>query len=345
MPITVEKLKKDILRRIEKFERKEIEISGKNYPVYIFEKDEDINLFDGILFAETDDKRELSSLLNYKPPVSGYAARLGIIVYRGEEVIIKDYRAKDKYIRKTIAKINKLFLKKLYKALEEPSPKNFEELFNRSDVIEEFYVLYKKCKEFLLENIKGLSGDRERREFVDNFMMQMLTLWYLQEKGFFNKDKRYFITKFEELKQRKLLGGFESYHDFLRHFFNKISGYSDGPYVEDEHIGKCVVIGPAVFLDGERGNNEAITIPDKCFYQKGVTEKLVNLTPKGRRRMISERDIDFDVPLLNLFESRDWVDGDIDEYVLGSLYEKLMTEEEKKKTGSYYTPGKITEYI
>lgn len=174
-------------------------------------------------------------------------------------------------------------------------------------------------------------------------MMQMLTLWYLQEKGFFNRDRKYFITKFMDLKQKKLFGGFESYYDFLRYFFRKIKD-SDEPYVEDESIGKCVVIGPAVFLNGEDGD-AAITIPDKCFYQEGVTEKLVNLTPKGRRRMISEKDIDFDIPLLNLFESRDWVEGDIDEFVLGSLYEKLMTEDKRKKTGSYYTPEEITSYI
>ncbi len=342
MVIKPEELKKEIEKRLKKYEENEIEISGRNYPIHIFEKDEDINLFEGFLFVETDKKAELSDLLNYRPPVSGYTARIGIIIYRNEELIIKDYRA-NKQIRKTIAKINNPFLKKLKKALEEPKSENISALFSRSDVIEEFYVLYKKCREFLLDNITGIAEEERREEFIDNFMMQMLTLWYLQEKGFFNKDTSYFITKFKELKQKKLTGGFGSYYEFLRHFFNRISGYSDEPYIEDEEIGKCVVIGPAVFLNGE--DDPAITIPDKCFYQEGITEKLVNLTPKGRRRMISEKDIDFDVPLLNLFESRDWVDGDIDEYVLGSIYEKLITYMERKKLGAFYTPEEITSYI
>jgi hypothetical protein len=341
MGISTEKLKKEIFKRLEKLEKSEIEIYGKTYPLYIFDKDEDINLFEGIFFAEGDKKEDISNFLGYKP-ATGYVGRVGILIYRNEDLLIKDFRS-NRQIRKTIAKINEPFLKKLKKALEEPKDENFSALFSRSDVVEEFYILYKKCREFLLNNIRGISEEERREEFVDNFMMQMLTLWYLQEKGFFNRDRRYFITKFDELKQKKLFGGFECYYDFLRHFFRQISGYSDRPYVEDESIGKCVVIGPAVFLNGE--DDEAITIPDKCFYQEGVTEKLVNLTPKGRRRMISENDVDFDIPLLNLFESRDWVDGDIDEYVLGSLYEKLITYMERKKLGAFYTPEEITSYI
>jgi hypothetical protein len=339
--INTEKLKKEILKRLEKLEKSEIEISGKTYPLYIFDKDEDINLFEGIFFAEGDRKEDISNFLGYKP-TTGYVGRVGILIYRNEDLLIRDFRA-NRQIRKTIAKINEPFLKKLKKALEEPKDENFSALLSRSDVVEEFYVLYKKCREFLLNNIRGISEEERREEFVDNFMMQMLTLWYLQEKGFFNRDKRYFITKFMDLKQKRLFGGFESYYAFLRHFFRKISGYSNEPYVEKESIGRCVVIGPAVFLNGE--DDEAVTIPDKCFYQEGVTEKLVNLTPKGRRRMISEKDIDFDIPLLNLFESRDWVDGDIDEYVLGSLYEKLITYMERKKLGAFYTPEEITSYI
>jgi len=342
MPSKVEELRKEIETKLSKFEKDEVIVGEKTYPLYVFDKDEDINLFEGFLYANVNTKEEFSLLSSYRPPVSGYAGRIGIIIYKDHEIYIKDYRT-NKQIRKTISKLNEPFLKKLRKVLEEPKSENISALFSRSDVIEEFYVLYKKCREFLLNNIKGIPEEERREKFVDNFMMQMLTLWYLQEKGFFNRDKRYFITKFMDLKQKRLFGGFESYYAFLRHFFKQISGHSDEPYVEDESIGKCVVIGPAVFLNGD--DDPAITIPDKCFYQEGVTEKLVNLTPKGRRRTISEKDIDFDIPLLNLFESRDWVDGDIDEYVLGSLYEKLITYMERKKLGAFYTPEEITSYI
>ncbi len=79
-----------------------------------------------------------------------------------------------------------MFLKKLKNSIKEPSEDSFKDLFDRTDVIEEFYILYKNSREFLLKNVLGISEEEKRKEFVDNFMMQMLTLWYLQERGFFS---------------------------------------------------------------------------------------------------------------------------------------------------------------
>jgi len=247
--------------------------------------------------------------------------------------LIKDYR-RNKHIIKTIRKINKTFLNKLKKALSEPKEENLNKLFDRTDVIEEFYILYKKAREYLLKNISGIPEEEKREEFVDNFMMQMLTLWYLQERGFFNNDKNYFITKFKELKQKKLFNGFKSYYEFLTHLFEKISSNLDSQYYEDKITGKVVVIGPAVFLNGE--HSKAISIPDKCFYKEDLTDILINTAPKK---------VSQEVPLLNLFESRDWTEGNIDEFVLGAIYEKLITYMERKKLGAYYTPEEITSYI
>lgn len=328
-------IRKTIEKELSKYKTKEIKIADKKYPLHVVPEmcDEDLNIFEGFLFAEAEDKSELSYLkTRYRPPVSGYAPRLGIIFYDGQ-LLLKDYR-RNKHIIKTFKKINKTFLKKLRKTLNQPNEENLSKLFDRADVIEEFYILYKKAREYLLKNISGISEEEEREEFVDNFMMQMLTLWYLQERGFFNSDTNYFITKFEELKQKKPFNEFESYYEFLKYLFDKISDSEDRQYYEDDITGKVVVIGPAVFLNGKQ--NEAISIPDKCFYKKEMTEILISTPPKK---------VGQDVPLLNLFESRDWVEGDIDEYVLGSLYEKLMTEDVRKKTGAYYTPEEITSYI
>jgi len=225
-------------------------------------------------------------------------------------------------------------LNKLKKALSEPKEENFSKLFDRSDVIEEFYILYKKAREYLLRNITGIPEEEKREEFVDNFMMQMLTLWYLQERGFFNNDKNYFITKFKESKQKKLFGEFKNYYEFLTYFFEKVSDNLDSQYYEDKIVGKVVVIGPAVFLNGE--HSKAISIPDKCFYKEEMTDILINTPPKK---------VSQEVPLLNLFESRDWTEGNIDEFVLGAIYEKLITYMERKKLGAYYTPEEITSYI
>jgi len=132
-----------------------------------------------------------------------------------------------------------------------------------------------------------------------------------------------------------LHNGFKNYYEFLVYLFEKISGYADKQYIDnDPKIGKVVVIGPAVFLNGE--HSRAISIPDRCFYKEGMIDILINTSPKK---------VSQDVPLLNLFESRDWTEGNIDEFVLGAIYEKLITYIERKKLGAYYTPEEITSYI
>lgn len=328
-------VKERIEKELKKYEQKNIKISDKQYTLYVVPEfcDEDLNIFEGFLFVETEDKSEVSYLkTRYRPPVSGYAPRIGIILY-DDHLLIKDYR-RDKHIIKTLKKINKKFLNKLEEALGDPKEESFSKLFDRSDVIEEFYILFKKSREYLLKNIKGISEEERREEFVDNFMMQMLTLWYLQEIGFFNSDKNYFITKFKELEQKRLFGGFKEYYEFLKYFFEKISDNLENQYYQDEILGKVVVVGPAVFLNGKY--SESVSIPDKCFYKEGMTDVLIN-TPPNR--------LSHEVPLLNLLESRDWTEGNIDEYVLGAIYEKLITFMERKRLGAYYTPEEITSYI
>jgi len=320
---------------LESYQIKSIKISDKKYSLYVVPElcDEDLNIFEGFLFAEAENRSEVSYLKSrYRPPVSGYVPRIGLILYEGH-LLIKDYR-RNNHIIKTLKKINKTFLNKLKKALSEPKEENLIKLFDRKDIIDEFYILYKKARDYFLKNISGIPEEDKREEFVDNFMMQMLTLWYLQERGFFNADTNYFITKFKEMHQKKLFGGFKSYYDFLTYFFEKISNNTDNQYHEDEIVGKVVVVGPAVFLNGEY--NKAVSILDKCFYKDGITDILIKTPPEK---------LSDEVPLLNLFESRDWTEGNIDEFVLGAIYEKLITYMERKKLGAYYTPEEITSYI
>ena len=242
-------IKKTIEKGLKDHRTKTIRIANREYTLSIFSEDEDINIFEGFSFAEIEDESELTQLKKYRAPVSGYAMRMGLFLYR-DKLLIKDYR-QSRHILKTIHKVNNTFLKKLKKALAEPDKDTLNKLFDRSDIIEEFYILYKKSREYLLANIKGLSDEDDREVFVDNFMLQMLTLWYLQERGFFNGDRSYFITKFNELKQKKLTGEVSNYYEFLRYFFDKISNNVDRQYHEDKTVGKVVVVGPAIFLNGE----------------------------------------------------------------------------------------------
>ncbi|MEM4161107.1 MAG: hypothetical protein QW531_03915 [Thermoplasmata archaeon] len=331
--MNIKEIKKEMEGILEKYKKETLEIEGKEYETCIFYEDEALNLFEGFLFTEVKEKSELLNILRYKPPVSGYAVRVSVILYENQ-LHIKDFR-RNRYLRRTIEKINKQFISKLKEMLENPTETNLSKVFDRTDVIEEFYLLYKKSREYLLRSLKGIRDEDKRREFVDNFMMQMLTAWYLQEKGFFNNDRLYLVNKFKEIKQSKpIKNQFESYYQFLKYFFEKINIEHDKQYYEDCVVGK-VVVGPAIFLDGKH-SAEAISIPDDCFYKKDFTAYLINTPAK---------DVPGEVPILNLFESRDWGEGSIDEFVLGAIYEKLITSIERKKLGAYYTPEEITSYI
>ena len=330
----------DIVKTIEeslkKYETKEIKIDGRKYDLYIVPElsEPDLNLFEGFILIRTEERAEVTSIKNYLAPVSGYTPRLSFVFY-GNKLLIKDYR-KNKHIIRSINRINRSFENKIKKTIKEPSETNFDALFDRKDIIEEFYKLFKNTRNYLAENIKGIPEEDKRIEFSDNFLMQMMTLWYLQARGFFNNDKNYMITKFKELSQKRLDGsGFENYKEFLEYFFEKIRENEKEQYYEDKLVGRVVVIGPAIFI-GTEDEFKIVDIPDSCFYKENFTETLVNENPNNIRTGI---------PILNLFESRDWIEGDIDEYVLGALYEKLMTEDVRKETGSYYTPEKITRFI
>jgi len=233
-------------------------------------------------------------------------------------------------LKKSLSKISPAFMKKFRKLV-----KNFGDfdlwqvLFDRSDIIEEFYQLYNKAKKDLINNIRGISSDAEKEEFGEDLLMQMLIIWYLQEKGFLDSNLNYCIDLFKNYKTL----GYGSFYSCLKDLFEIMMGEpTNGLYYESHKFGKVVVTGPAPFINGEF---EDIIIPDNIFYMEDLIEDLKIIEPKKISR----------VPILNLFESRDWTEGNIDEFVLGAIYEKIMSLDLRKETGSFYTPEEVTSYI
>jgi hypothetical protein len=351
----IKKFIKNVLDKRYKTKSRQFDINGiqKEYKLYLIPalKDDRASIYEGFLYIDTDNRDEVKYFREYeRREVTGYMVRILFLFYRDskgrEKLLIKDYRD-NRAITKNVDRITAVFNKKISKLLDQACIDNEKELeeainklFDRRDVIEEFYELYRKCKEFIMNKIKGVD-ESKKEEFVDNFIMQMMTLWYLQEKNFFNNDNRYFINKFKEVTSHEKLSyytseyRFKNYYEFLLYLFEKLQDSADKQYYEDNIVGKVVIIGPAVFLNGSYSSKN-IYIPDECFYKDGFTEELIKKEAKK---------INDNIPLLNLFESRDWIEGDINEYVIGSLYEKLITGIEKKHRGAYYTPEIITQYI
>jgi len=235
-------------------------------------------------------------------------------------------------LKKDLNKISYVFYKKFEKVIKDPRDFSiWDNLWDRSDIIEEFYRLYFKAKEKLLKDIKGIYDDVKKEDFADNLLVQLLIIWYLQEKGFLNNDNDYLISRFKDYKSL----GFDHYYSFLQELFKiMMQKPTNGSFNDATNLGKIVVTGTAPFINGEFENLK-IEISDNTFYIDGETEKLKKTDPKN----ISS------VSILNLFKSRDWTEGNIDNYVLGAIYEKLISNLERKKSGTYYTPEEVTSYI
>ncbi|MFX0053162.1 MAG: Eco57I restriction-modification methylase domain-containing protein, partial [Candidatus Hermodarchaeota archaeon] len=202
----------------------------------------------------------------------------------------------------------------------------------KEEDIEKFFFLYKRSQSYLIDNSSGFSNIDKKKEFIERLMMQLIVLWCLQEYGFFNDDRSYFLTKFREIQKKNLPIVFNRYYDFLKYFLKKASLKSHQGYYEDEQIGRIVSLSPAIFFSFE-SYTDNIFIPDYCFFQKNI--KLKHTTTKKSDRKY---------PFFNLLENQKWSENGFFEFVLGAIYEKLMIKTLKKNSGAYYTPEAVTSY-
>ncbi|MFW9904014.1 MAG: hypothetical protein ACFFFH_06750, partial [Candidatus Thorarchaeota archaeon] len=60
--------------------------------------------------------------------------------------------------------------------------------------IEEFMLLYRNVWKYFLQNISGFDEKANKEQFVSSLLLQMLILWFIQRKRFFNNDNNYLIT-------------------------------------------------------------------------------------------------------------------------------------------------------
>lgn len=208
-------------------------------------------------------------------------------------------------------------------------------MFDRTYIIEKFYTLYLKVKSDLIKNIKDSCSDNEKEEFSNNLLIQLLIVWYLQEKEFLNDDKLYLIHRFADFKKL----GFKNYCQFLQTLFEiMINKPNNGIFHIDKRLGKIIVTGKGSFITGEnflKNNFKNIRIPDEVFYSKFDTKVSQNTDQKRTNKLY----------ILNLLQSQDWSKGNFDEYVLCTIYEKILNETERKKHGVFYTPEWVTRCI
>ena len=66
-------------KALDKFPCYNIDINGKDHSLYIFSQDEEINVFDGILFLETNNETDINYLIKrYRPLSTGYRSKVDL---------------------------------------------------------------------------------------------------------------------------------------------------------------------------------------------------------------------------------------------------------------------------
>jgi hypothetical protein len=199
---------------------------------------------------------------------------------------------------------------------------NFQQ--NNEKVTKAFYEKFKKEHTSFLSFIKGIT-ERANQEWYASLMLNRLMFCYfIQKRGFLDKNKNYLRDKLNECKDKKGTGKFYSfYRSFLLVLFHK--GLNN-PARTDEiqiEIGTIPYLNGGLFDEHEiERNHSDIDIDDKAF------ENLFNF---------------FDQYEWHL-DTRNTASGkDINPDVIGYIFEKYIND--RANMGAYYTKEDITDYI
>lgn len=310
----------DIFEELEDVEHKFFEISSAGDAVFVGQ------------YHDNNESKSFEKEFRNNP----YVNYLILVKYGFTEFIfIKNDEGTGKMLRlrKKVGDFNAAFLKKLDK-LEYNNFEVFESIFDRSDVIKQFYDYYCYAEENLIKNIKGIPDEEDKEFFAKLIIQRIMFLWFLQKKGFLDTDENYFIKKFKECQSQ----GKNYYVEFLQKlFFNGLCKKEDEreEFVR-ELIGDVPYLNGGLFIESETelkyGNS--IGISDNAFF-RDMNYPIPN----------NERNI----PVLNLLDCKDWTvderSGEVDKLdpeVLGYIFEKNINQ---KDLGAVYTPEEITSYI
>ncbi len=199
---------------------------------------------------------------------------------------------------------------------------NFEK--NAEVVTKKFYERFEKEHEKFLSFIKGIQSKIDQEWYASLMLNRLMFIYFIQRKGFLDKDRDYLRHKLVAVQQKKGKNQFYSfYRNFLLVLFHKGLGspFRD-PELEAE-IGKVPYLNGGLFdVHKIEDENKDITIEDKAF----------------------ERIFDFFDDYNWHLDTRITASGrDINPDVIGYIFEKYIND--RAAMGAYYTKEDITEYI
>jgi len=197
-----------------------------------------------------------------------------------------------------------------YQVAAEKAIKRFYERFR--DEHASFYVF-----------IKGIDDHNDRQWYVSLMLNRLMFCYFIQKKGFLDKNRNYLREKLEECKQKK---GKEKKYSFYRNFLLVLFHKSLNDSLQKENswveIGKVPYLNGGVFDIHDLEKKYRIDIDDKAFEQ-----------------------------IFDFFDQYEWrLDNTVQpggKYitpdVIGYIFEKYIND--RAQMGAYYTREDITDYI
>lgn len=194
--------------------------------------------------------------------------------------------------------------------------------FDVEKVTKKFYERFKTEHSSFLSFIKGIPDKQMESWYASVMVNRLMFLYFIQEKGFLNRDKEYLRNKLAESGDRKPDA---YYRDFLCPLF--FQGFARKTAERSAATNK--LLGEIPYLNGG-------------LFQKHQIEEL-----HGKTIVIADTAFK---KLFSFFKEYDWHlderenrDGnEINPDVLGYIFEKYINQ---KQMGAYYTKEDITEYI
>ena len=194
--------------------------------------------------------------------------------------------------------------------------------FDVEKVTKKFYERFKTEHASFLGFIKGIPDKQMESWYASVMINRLMFLYFIQEKGFLNRDKDYLRNKLADSTKRKPNA---YYAEFLSPLF--FQGFARKK--ADRSAATNKLLGEIPYLNGglfqkhqiEELHGKTIVIVDKAF------EKLFDFFKEYN---------------WHLDEREDHNDREINPDVLGYIFEKYINQ---KQMGAYYTKEDITEYI
>ena len=192
-------------------------------------------------------------------------------------------------------------------------------LFDVKEIVNKFYNEYRTIKNKLAKAIKNLNGDTH--DYAQVILDRFIFLYFLQTKGILSK---FYLSDLYYNKEKKQ----NFYRDYLKPlFFECLNNEHDSgkdKIINGINFGRIPYLNGGLFSEKQiEINSPALEVDDHVWDN---IFKLLN----GYEWVVEEEKGDSTT---------------LTPAILGHIFEKSMTEDKQKGTGSFYTPEEITNYI